>query len=157
MLYNDQAYKDFMDDAAKDDRVGKHDAIVSKVVADTWESGDPRHKITFNLLSAGNSKADLTWSPPPPIEELMKLKEDKSQESRGKKKAIANAIAIAQQAAQHYSKSVPDFREGDRVRVQTVKTKVDKDTNTGGFIRVIALLPLGAENGGAPASSGPGF
>jgi hypothetical protein len=156
MLYNSDAYNDFLNAAAKDDRVGKHDGIVLSVVHDKWPSGDDRHKIMVGLLTAGNAKADLTWSPPPPVEELNRLKDSKDPDDRGKKQAIAKAINLARQAATHYGKAVTDFREGDRIRVETVKTKRDNEGG-GGFIRVVALLPPNAENGSAPAGSGPGF
>lgn len=154
--YSGEAYDEFLKDAAIDNRVGKHNAIVSKVEDGTWPSGDPRRKIQFSLLTAGNSKADLTWSPPPPLEELMKLKASQAKEDVSKKKAIAAAISVARQCAQHYGKAVTDIREGDQFRVETVKTRRDKETGTGGFIRVVALLAPQDSNGASP-SSGPGF
>lgn len=158
-LYSDSAYDDLIKEADIDERVGKHQAVVVKVVHDTWESGDPRNKFGFTLLTAHNAKADLTLSPPPPPDVVAATK---STWEPGKKKAIAGAISMLRQLATHYSKRLSDIREGDTYYVQTAKTRREKD-GTGGFIRVVAFLDPktanGAAGGGGDAtgSGGPGF
>ena len=146
--YTDSAYDDLINDAARDDRAGDHDFIVSEVTHDYWPSGDPRTKIRGQLLTANNAKADLTISPPPPPEVVRA--ESKTWET-GKKKAIANAVTIYRQFAEYYGKS-PDaevangltpITEGDVFRVKSIVTKRDERTNTGGFVRIIAIKPKG--------------
>lgn len=150
--YSGDVYDQLLKDAEVDNRVGKHKAIVVKVVHDTWDSGDPRHKFSFSLLTAGNAKADMTWSDPPSIEDIVA---QKNNWEPAKKKGIASAVSLARQLAQHYSKRVVDIAEGDEFEVQTVKTRRDKD-GSGGFIRVISFLPPGAVAGVQEGTSGKG-
>lgn len=124
-------YDDFTADAAKDDRVGDQDFMVSEVVEDTWQSGDPRVKVRGVLLTAGQAKCDFTWSPPPPASIL---KEQMATMERGKKRGIAGNIELAKKLALWYGKAVTDLKAGDVVRVKCVKNK-------DGFIRVVAVLP----------------
>lgn len=157
--YNDAAYTDLLDEASKDDRVGKQRALVTSVVDDTWpQSGDPRKKVHIALLTANNAKADITISPLPPPEVIVA---QKATWDRAKKQAIASSITIHKGLAQHYGKRPDDIREGDVYEVQTVKTRRDESTGKGGFIRVVAFLAPGSVNGtAAPASGGsggPGF
>jgi hypothetical protein len=151
MQLSDSAYDDLLKDAEMDDRVGDHDFMVTSVVQDTWPSGDPRIKIAGVLTTARNSKADLTWSPPPTPDQVRA--ESKSWEP-GKKRAIANAVSMARQLAKLYGKGFADVQEGETLRVKTVKTKRNDD-GTGGFIRIAAVLPSG--QGAAPTTGGAGF
>lgn len=153
--YTDAAYDELLKDADKDNRVGDHLFMVTKVVHDTWPSGDPRIKITGNLQSANNAKADLTISPPPPPDVV---KEQSKTWEQGKKRAIANTVTMYRQLAQHYKTSPDKIAEGDVYAVKTAKSKVEAD-GKGGFIRIIAFLDK-AKLGGeatAAASNAPPF
>lgn len=151
--YSDSAYDDLIKESEIDTRVGEGNAIVTKVTDDTWPSGDPRRKIMFSLLFAGNAKADLTVSPLPSPEVI---KAEKGSWDSGKKRAIAQQVSIFRQFAQHYQTSPMNVREGDEFRVKTIKTKKNAD-GSGAFVRVIAVLSKDAANGTAPTSGGPGF
>lgn len=146
------AYDEILNDAAVDNRVGDHDAVVVNVVNDKWKSGDDRTKLKFILKTANDAKADLTWSPPPPPEVYAA---EKASWDRAKLQGVASGITIARQVLEHYGTLPNRIKEGDRFRVKTVKTKRDAD-GTGGFIRVIAFLPkdagTGDANGAAPKS-----
>ena len=124
-------YDDFTAEAARDDRVGDQDFMVSEVAEDTWPSGDPRFKVRGTLLTAGQAKCDFTWSPPPPASVL---KEQMATMERGKKRGIAGNIELAKKLALWYGKAVAELAAGDVVRVKCVKNK-------DGFIRVVAVLP----------------
>jgi hypothetical protein len=161
--FNDAAYDGLLNDAKKDDRVGPQVGVVVKVTDDQWPSGDDRRKVLFSLPNAGNSKADLTWSAPPPdTAEESKLRKEtgKGNWDRAKLQGVAKAINVGRQLAQHYGKASPlEIREGETYRIEVVATKKQPD-GSGGFLRVVAFLPqAGSENGGAPASGGkgPGF
>jgi hypothetical protein len=147
--YTDAAYDELLKDAERDNRVGDHLFMVTKVVHDTWPSGDARIKITGNLQSANNAKADLTISPPPPPD-VVKA-EHKSWE-QGKKRAIAQTITMYRQLAEYYKTSPDQISEGDVFAVKTVKTKVDSD-NKGGFIRIISFLHKERLSAGATAAA----
>lgn len=147
MNLNADAYDALLKEAAVDDRVGDKNVQVISVVNDTWASGDPRLKIQFVITDANGAKADLTLSPPPSPEEVVAQKD--SWDSR-KKKAIANAISIYRQLAQHYGKAPADVREGDTFRVQTAKNKE-------GFIRVVAFKPKAGENAAAGGTTNAPF
>lgn len=136
--YSSSDYDDFLKDAERDDRIGTHDWLVSKVTHDFWPSGDPRIKIVGVLLTASGQnkpKADLTISPPPPASVIQA-------ESRnwdgGKKKAIAQAITMYRKLAEYYQTSPEKIQEGDVFRVETAKT-ARKEDGTGGFVRVVAF------------------
>lgn len=153
--YSDSAYDDLIKDAERDDRAGDHDFVVDSVDHDYWPSGDPRTKIRGSLLTANSAKADLTLSPPPAPDVVRA--ESKGWDAK-KKKAIAGAITLYRQLAEHYAKS-PDVEvangltaiaEGDVFRVKTVVTKRTED-GKGGFVRVIAFKPK-AEVGVAGAA-----
>lgn len=157
--FSDAAYDELIKDAEKDDRAGEGNAIVLKITDDVWPSGDPRRKILFALLFAGNAKADLTIGDIPSPEQVAA---EKGGWDAKKKKAISSAVTVARQFAQHYGKNPRAMdgptavREGDQFRVKTVVTKKQPD-GSGGFCRVIALLsPTDSENGSAPVG-GPGF
>ena len=147
--YNDAAYDELLKDAEKDNRVGDHSFLVTKVVHDSWPSGDPRIKITGNLQSANNAKADLTISPPPPPDVVAS---QKGTWDTGKKKAIAGAITLYRQLAVNYQKSPEQIAEGDVFVVKTTKTKVDGD-GKGGFIRIINFLPKDRLSAAASAAA----
>lgn len=150
--YSDAAYDELIKESEIDNRVGEGPAIVTKVTDDNWPSGDPRRKIMFSLLFAGNAKADLTISPLPSPEVIQA---EKGSWDAGKKRAIANQVSIFRQFAQHYGVSPMNVREGDEFRVKTTKTKRNPD-GSGGFVRIIAVLAKDAANGTAP-TGGPGF
>lgn len=152
--YSDDVYKQLMDDAAKDDAVGKHRAIVLKNELGKWPSGDDRYKIQFSLLTAGNVKADLTWSEPPSKEQLAELMPTLEKKA---KRAISANITHAQQLAQHYGKTVPQVREGEEYFVQTIRTRRDPKDNSGGFVRIVAFLPKDGAAAAGGNSGGPGF
>jgi len=130
-------YDGVMGDLEKDNRVGDHDFMVSEVIGDCWPSGDPRWKVKGVLLTAQQSKCDLTWSPPPPASVV---KAEMAGWEGGKRKAIAQAVNIAKKLAEFYGKRIVDLKEGDVLRVKTIKTKIDSD-GKGGFIRIVAILP----------------
>lgn len=153
MGLNDSAYDDLLKDAEMDNRVGDKTALVTAITHDSWPSGDPRMKFNFVLTDANNARADLTLSPPPSPEVI---KAEKKSWDQGKLRAIAGQVAIYRQFAQHYGISPDQIKEGDTFRVKTVKTKRDEETNKGGFIRVIAVLPP-TTSAGALANSGAGF
>lgn len=130
-------YDDVMTDLNRDNRVGDHDFMVSDVISDTWPSGDARHTVKGVLLTAGQAKADLRWSPPPPASVV---KAEMSKWDGGKRKAVAQAVSLAKKLAEYYGKTVDGLKAGDVLRVKTVKTRIDKD-GKGGFIRIAAILP----------------
>lgn len=146
LQYSGDVYDNLLKDAEKDIRVGDHDAICVKRALGTWPDGEPRYKFDFNLLTAGNAKADLTWSVPPSAEVIQAEKEEwgKSKEGQRKMRGIAHNVAIAREVIKHYNKLPLDIQEGEKFRVKTTKTRRD-DEGKGGFIRVIAFLaPAGA-------------
>lgn len=153
--FSDAAYDELLEEAKIDDRVGEGNAIITKITDDLWPSGDPRRKVLFSLLFAANARADLTVGTVPSPEQV---REEKSTWDSKKKKAIASTINIYKQFAEHYGVNpMSGLREGQEYRVKTVKTRQEKD-GSGGFIRVIAILPkAGSANGSASASGGPGF
>lgn len=129
--FDDSAYKEFTDEASKDDRVGDHEFLVTDVVKDQWDDGQPRLKVKGNLVTAGNAKADWTFSPPPSPEELAARK---GTMERKTKQAIASSITMAKQLAQHYSTTPGKIAVGNLFKIKTAK-------NREGFIRIIAFLP----------------
>lgn len=152
--YTDAAYDELLKDADRDNRVGDHLWMVTKVVHDSWPSGDPRMKITGNLQTANNAKADLTISPPPPPDVV---KAESKTWEQGKKRAIAATVTMYRQLAEHYATAPENVSEGDVFAVKTTKTKRNED-GTGGFIRVIAFLSkdkIGAEAKAAAADAPP--
>lgn len=151
--YNDEAYSQLIKDADVDERVGKHNAIVTKIEDGAWDDGRPRRKILFSLVTAGNAKADLTVSPPPPPD-VVKA-EAKNWEPKVRK-GVAHSVVIFRQFAQHYAVNPMKVQEGFECRVETNKTRREKD-GSGGFIRVVAILPKQESTNGTAASGGPGF
>ena len=136
-ILDDPAYTAFLNETNRDDRVGKHDVLVTEVRHETWEkSGEPRIKILGVLQTANNAKCDLTLSPPPPPEVI---KAEGATWESGKKKAIASSITMQKNLMKWYSKKADQLQAGDVLRVQTAKTKIDKD-GKGGFIRIVAVL-----------------
>jgi len=134
--YTDAAYDELLKDADKDNRIGDHLFMVTKVAHDTWPSGDPRIKVSGVLQSANNAKADLTISPPPPPDVV---KAESKTWEQGKKRAVAGAITMYRQLAEHYKTSPDKISEGDVYAVKTTKSKIDAE-GKGGFIRIIAFL-----------------
>src|SRR5882724_4100802 len=103
---------DYDDDLIKelnaDTRIGKHHAMVASVKADTWQSGEARIKVVVNLTTAGNAKADATFSDLPPPEVI---RAESASWEAGKKKAIAGAIQMRKALAAHYSKTPETLQE----------------------------------------------
>ena len=131
-------YDDLMDDLSKDHRLGDHDWMVSEVIEDTWESGDPRIKVQGVLLTAGQVRCDLSWSPPP---SPAPTKAEIAAWTNGRRLGVRKAIEIGKKLAEYYGKAVRDLKAGDVVRVKTGKTKVNAKTGKGGFIEVQVILP----------------
>jgi hypothetical protein len=143
------AYDELLKDAAVDNRVGDHDAVIIKAVHDNWEpqyGGGPRSKLQFLLKTANDAKADVSWSPPPSPEEMAQ----KSTWDRKRVQGVAGAVTLGRQALQHYGKTPNQMQEGERYRIKTAKNK-------DGFIRVIAFLPRDAavSNGSASGPKSP--
>ncbi len=137
--FND-GYDGFMDDATRDDRIGKHKAMVSNVTQSVWAARDgqpeqPYTKVAFRLVQGGT--VDLTWSPPP---EPPPTKEELAGWTRGRKMGVANAVNLRRQLAKHYGKTIGELREGDSVAVEVRGVKSKKDGNV--YPRVVAFLPL---------------
>lgn len=153
LMLNDSAYDELIKEAEIDKRVGDHRALVQNIVKDHWPEqygGHARTKVNFVLLTANNAKADWTFSPPPPPEEV---KAKKATWEPGKLKAIASSVAVLRQIIKHYGVTIdaegyPSISVGDEFNVKTAKTRREAD-GSGGFIRVIAFLekdrPVGEE------------
>lgn len=150
--FSDQAYADLQKDADTDNRVGDHVFLVSEVTRGNFpKNGDPYLKVKGTLLTANNAKTDWTFSPPPPPDVIAA---QKSSWEPGKKKAINASIQMIKQLAEHYGTTPGKIKQGDEFKVKTAKTRVDKNTGDGGFIRIVAFLPKGhAVAGGAAAAS----
>lgn len=136
--YGSTDYDDFLKDAERDDRIGDHDWMVSRVTHDYWPSGDPRIKIQGSLLTASGQtkpKADCTISPPPAPDVI---KAESSQWDSGKKKAIAQTINLYRQLKTYYNTTPDQITEGDVFRVKVIVTK-KQDDGSGGFARVAAF------------------
>lgn len=130
-------YDGLMGELERDNRTGDHDFMVSECIADTWPSGDPRFTVKGVLLTAGQAKCDIRWSPPPPASVV---KAEMASWDGGKRKAVAQAVNLAKKLAEFYGTKVADLKSGDVLRVKTVKTRIDAN-GKGGFIRVAAILP----------------
>lgn len=157
--FNDEAYKDLLDDAKKDDRVGPQTGVVVSVVDDQWPSGDDRRKVVFQLPARNNAKADLTWSVPPPDtkEESARRKEGKGEWDTAKVQGVAKAINVGRQLAQHYGLNSPlDIQQGETYRINVGRSKRNLD-GSGGFLRVNAFLAPEGANGAGGGSDGPSF
>jgi hypothetical protein len=156
--YNDTAYDQLAKEAEQDNRVGDHRFLVTEVAREHWPSGDPRLKVKGNLVTANNAKADWTFSPPPPPEVISAEKQNWDQ---GKKRAIANAVAMVKQLADNYGVSPGKIKAGDEFLVKTNKTRIDPITGDGGFIRVVAFLTkdhaVNGEQSAAAAAPTVGF
>ena len=153
-MYDDAAYKDLLDEANRDDRIGNQTLLITEVVNDHWDDGQERTKAKGVLTTAGNAKADVTMSDPPTAEEIVA---NKATWDRKKKFGVASSITLASSLAKHYGKTRTQLRQGESYRVKIVKTKKDESSGKGGFLRVVAFLPQeGAESNGSSAG-GPGF
>ena len=134
-------WDEFLADAERDTRVGKHEFEVTSVVQDAWPSGDARYKIKGVLLTSGNAKCDLTMSAMPTVE-AAKAETDPKRK-RGIALSVRNHLALAKYA----DKKIEDVGVGEVFRVETSK---DKE----GFVRVQRILEPDAALGAATGSSG---
>jgi hypothetical protein len=133
-------YDDFLNEASKDDRIGKHKAMVLSVTQGSWpaKDGQPErsyHKVDFRL--ANGSKIDMRWSEPPnpaPSKEEMRAMD------RGRAQSIVNAVSLRRQLIQHFGKTIPDLKEGDEVGLLIEPQKSKKDGKS--YPRVRAFIPL---------------
>lgn len=133
--------EDFVAEAEKDNREGDHQATVLKCEGKTWPSGDPFWNLVVALDTANGAKADCTLNPMPSENELATIK---AEGDRKKMRAVASGISKLQQLEKHYGITDPArLTEGMKIGVKTVKTKVDPLSGKGGFIRIIAFIPLG--------------
>lgn len=133
----------FLADAEKDDRLGKHRAMVRSITDDKWEAknGYPEQaykKVAFVLTSANNADIDMAYVDPP---ENPPSKEELAGWSKGKKMGVANAVSLRRQLIQFYGKQVADLREGDVVGVNVQGRKSKKDGRI--YPRIVAFIPLG--------------
>ena len=131
-------YDNLVTELEKDTRVGDHDWMVSEVREEIWADGSPRFKVQGTLLTSGNIRCDLTWSPPPAASVV---KSEMASWTNSRKRGVSKAIGIGKNLALWYGKSVPTLKAGDVIRVKTGKTKVDKISGKGGFIEVQVILP----------------
>ena len=146
------AWDSFLAEAEKDDRLGKHKAMVRTITADKWEAKNgypeqPYKKIAFVLTTASNADIDMAYVNPP---DEPPSKEELATWTKGKKMGVANAVSMRRQLIQFYGKSVDDLREGDVVGVKVEARKSKKDGNK--YPRIVAFVPLG-ECGETAASS----
>lgn len=157
-MFEDAAYAELLEDAAKDDRVGPQTFMVTERIPGFWDAqygGGPRLELKGVLVSASNSKVSLTISPPPTPAEAREIKETGD---RAAKQRAVKALSIARQLAEHYQVLADNIQIGDSFRVNINKTKIDPVTGKGGYLNIVAFLPKdAATNGSAPSSSGPGF
>lgn len=136
--YGSDAYAYFIDDAKKDDAIGKHDWLVTGVDHGYWPSGDPRIKIVGQLIDVrGNNKpkADLTISPPP---SPATLKAEWETYDKGKQRAITQAITMYRKLREYYQTSPDKIVEGDIFAVETGRARAQNPGQLG-FLRVTAF------------------
>jgi len=157
MTDTNDGWDGFLADAEKDDRMGKHRAMVRSITNDKWEAknGYPEQaykKIAFVLTSANNADIDMAYvdppAEPPSKEELAKW-------SKGKKMGVANAVSMRRQLIQFYGKDVHGLREGDVVGVNVAGRKSKKDGRV--YPRIVAFIPLGEVEAEAKASDSVPF
>ena len=141
-MSNYSEYDQFLKDAEKDDRIGKHTFVIDSKLVDAWADGTPRYKFRGRLLTAGGAKTDMTLSPPPPVEQLAGI-------TGGRKKGIALSITNLKALAS-YAKDLDSLDVGDELSVETAKD--------GDFVRVRRILKPGETTGGTAATDRvPGF
>lgn len=147
--YSSDAYKKFLDDADKDDRLGDQDFLVTEKTAGTFpNSGDRYWKLSGVLSSARNAKFNMTFGVPPSEAELATLPSER-------KRGAALTIRLLSDLRTHYGVSPASIEEGTTIRVKVDKDKVDKATGQY-YLRGVAIKPkgeIGKANGTAPASS----
>lgn len=134
--FDDPIYAQLQKEAAQDSRTGDHEFMVTEAKHDQWPNGQPRIRVRGVLTTAGNAKADLTLSPPPPPEEI---KATISTWNSGKKRAVAQSVTMHKALASWYKTTPEKISEGDTFKVKTVLTKRNAD-GIGGFVRVVAFL-----------------
>lgn len=151
---NADAYTDLVADAAKDDRVGDQDFLVTEIKDGEWDAkygGGPFREFKGVLTSANNAKVNLTWSPPP---SPAVVAEQSASWDRRKKQGVASSISIARQLGEHYAKNPSTVKVGDNFRVKIVKTRRDESTGKGGFLRIAAFVPKVSGNGTGETTEG---
>ena len=139
-------YDQFLNDAAKDDRLGRQTMMVTEVVEDQWPSGDKRLKVKGLLTTGGNAKVDITFSELP---SKATIDAESATWSRGKKQGIAQAINFRKALAK-IGKSPEKLAVGDEIGVEIVKNKE-------GWLRVAAILGAPASPSSAHKDPIPGF
>lgn len=145
--YQDPAYDDLADEAARDNRVGKQLFMVTNVQDDKWpKSGDAFKRVSGVLTTAGNAKCEMTFSQPISPEEM---KAERANWDQRKIKAIANSRAMVQSLIEHYGVNPGQIKQGDVFGVNVVKNKE-------GFVRIVAIVPLDAVKADKEADTGAG-
>jgi hypothetical protein len=137
--FND-GYDDFLNEAAKDDRVGKHRGVVIALSDGTWESKNgeaprPYTNVSFKLTSG--SEIDLRWTVPP---DPPPTKDEMAAMDKGIRMGIVNSVTLRRQLAQHFGKSFQNLKEGDEVGMLIELQKSKKDGKS--YPRVRAFIPL---------------
>ena len=99
-------YDNLVGELEKDTRVGDHDWMVSEVREEAWADGSPRFKVQGTLLTSGNVRCDLTWSPPPAASVV---KSEMASWTASRKRGVSKAIGIGKNLALWYGKSVPSM------------------------------------------------
>lgn len=148
MTQTNDGWDGFLADAEKEDRMGKHKALVRSITDDKWEAKNgypetPYKKIALVLTTASNADIDMTYVEPPA---QPPTKEELATWTKGRKLGVANAVSLRRQLIQYYGKNVADLREGDVVAVKVEGRKSKKDGRI--YPRVVAFIPLGEATSG---------
>ena len=133
-------YDDFLNEAAKDDRVGKHRAVVTGLSDGTWDSKNgeaprPYTNVAFKLASG--SEIDLRWTLPP---DPAPTKDEMAAMERGVRQGIVNSVNLRRQLAKHFGKSFDNLKEGDTLGLLIELQKSKKDGKS--YPRVRAFVPV---------------
>lgn len=146
--YSSDAYKKFLDDADRDDRLGDQDFLVTEKSRGAFPSGDPYFKLNGVLSSARNAKFNITFGVPPTPEQLPTLPAER-------RRGAALTIKLLKELREYYNVSPATIEEGTTIRVKVGKDKEDKETKQY-YLRAVDIKPkseIGKANGAAPASS----
>lgn len=153
MTQNSDGWDDFLADAERDDRMGKHVALVKSRTDGIWppKDGYPESaytKFALVLTTASNADLEMTYSKPP---DEPPTKEELATWTKGRKLGVANAVSLRRQLAQFYGKTFSDLRDGDKVGVKVEGRKSKKDGRV--YPRVVAFIPLNEASGPEKAST----